>query len=648
MASPYSAEQRPILESVQAVRRRKFLTLGSIVAGITAASTVGANRASAASDVTNPLTEFIAVAEKGSANGVATLDANGKIPMSQVPLLPTSTSSSVLIDRAGARICSPTPIMLGPTMTRIVSGVEGASELREQDDIVWDPDDPNLDLCPEREFKFYFTAVIEGVSRIYVACSSDGAAFSEPVRCVMGKDDRPSEDPNVTQSLIPRGKVYRDAGGLLYLYVEDKLTSTIFAYSSADGVDFSLLENNPAIPKGASGAWDGYLAGSPIARHDGTQFLIGYEGVAGTNSSTIRGVDGTPGSLESFGLAYGKAATALTKSSSNPAWPADAEPLVGSSLVVDSFFFNDDQSAFIFTAHNGRLNDLPKWTTLRGITRNMNPVTWRAGDIAGFGGSVDHNYLFDFTVDHGHQDMSRVITQHGAGGGFVSRTLAKVPISYGVPLAIWLDASSETHYKDGALLTSLMDRSGNDRHAIAAGSPTYASNVVGGKPVYRFGATGSADHADSPAFNLPVPVTAFVVANIVNPEYVFDSVSGQRAGFGVGVIRPGEIGFFNGEATTYASGPTVLPTGWHIWVIHTSGGPFENVIYRDGVIFARGPGAATTWTELRVGMSQTGVSGVVDIAEIGVATTALTLDRINRIGARLAKKYTLSWLKVTE
>ncbi|WP_139386219.1 hypothetical protein [Arthrobacter sp. P2b] len=615
---------------------------------MTAATTVGANRANAAAEATNAVTEFISVAEKGAANGVATLDTNGKIPMSQVPLFPTSTPISVQADRAGARIGSPTPIMLGSNMTRIVSGVEGASELREQDDIVWDPDDPNLDMCPEREFKFYFTAVIEGLSRIYVAFSSDGSTFTAPVRCVMDKDDRPSEDPNVTQSLVPRGKVYRDTDGLLYLYVEDKLSSTIFAYSSADGVDFSVLAGNPAIPKGPSGTWDGYLAGSPIARHDGTQFLIGYEGVEGTNSSTTRGIDGAPGPFESFGLAYGKTANSLTKSPSNPSWPAGTEPLVGSSLVVDSFFFNDDQSAFIFTAHNGRLNDLPKWTTLRGITKNMNPLTWKAGDIAGFGGSVDHNYLFDFTVDHSHQDMSRIITQHGGGGGFVSRALAKVPVSYGVPLAIWLDASSETQYTDGALLTSLTDRSGNDRHAVASGSPTYASNVVGGKPVYRFGATTSADHADSQAFNLPVPVTAFVVANILTPEYVFDSASGQRAGFGVGVIRPGEIGFFNGEATTYASGPTSLPTGWHIWMIHTAGGPFENVIYRDGVIFARGPGAATTWTELRIGMSQTGVRGVVDIAEIGVATTALTLDRINRIGSRLAKKYSLSWLQVTD
>lgn len=67
------------------VRRRRFLTSGTLIAAFTGVSTVsgvGTNRADAATG-----DAYVPVAEKGAPSGVATLDAASKIPSAQLPNL---------------------------------------------------------------------------------------------------------------------------------------------------------------------------------------------------------------------------------------------------------------------------------------------------------------------------------------------------------------------------------------------------------------------------------------------------------------------------------------------------------------------------------------------------------------------------------
>jgi hypothetical protein len=302
-----------------------------------------------------------------------------------------------------------------PIVVADEADITSATTLREYDDIVHDPNDPNLGSFPEREYKCYFTAIVSSSERLYVAFSADGASWGTPV-ALTGADVATValEDPSVVTMLGTRGQVYRDGSDKMYLYAERKAgITTIFAFESTNGIAWTLLaDGDPAIDKGAGGAWDDALVGSPVARHDGTNFIVGFEGVDALPTSTAEG----------FGIAVGATADDLTKSANNPVWTSDTDPYATDSIVVDSFFLNDAEDAIYFLAHGRRGGSSTTNTMFRGKTSVLDPTLWEDGDIAVIGSRLSPILFNDLALDHS-SGLARVVT-----GGDQDFTIVSYPL----------------------------------------------------------------------------------------------------------------------------------------------------------------------------------------------------------------------------
>lgn len=84
-------------------------------------------------------------------------------------------------------------------------------------------------------------------------------------------------------------------------------------------------------------------------------------------------------------------------------------------------------------------------------------------------------------------------------------------------MVVWYDANQQAGLSDGGLVTSMTDFSGNGRHALGsdASRPTYETNELNGKPVYRFsGSQGrqldASPDPDESAFDLATYSIFFV------------------------------------------------------------------------------------------------------------------------------------------
>jgi hypothetical protein len=93
VARDIDKEIRPAPETTAGVKRRRLLRFGTLIAAFTGASAISAlntNSAHAAVGDTNPSMDYVPIAQKGVASGVATLDPEAKIPTTQLPDLSTS------------------------------------------------------------------------------------------------------------------------------------------------------------------------------------------------------------------------------------------------------------------------------------------------------------------------------------------------------------------------------------------------------------------------------------------------------------------------------------------------------------------------------------------------------------------------------
>lgn len=280
-----------------------------------------------------------------------------------------------------------------------VADIVDATSLREQDDIVHDPNDPNLGINPEREYKLYFSAIVSGANKIYVAFSEDGT-YSNPTIQVTDIPDG-HEDPSVTQLLNTRGQIYRDGDDKIYVYMESHDDDEIDVYSSVDGIAFTLVQDS-VIAQGTAGAWDDTLTGSPVARHDGTNFIVGYEGIISTGE-------------EAFGVADGTAAGTLTKKAANPLFQPADHTEASTSIVVDAFFKDDAGTAIYFLIHSGQTGA----TSFRAKTTNTDPTTWADLDIVEYGtGPIDSTITNDMTANNA-QGLKQIVTTNIADTAIV-------------------------------------------------------------------------------------------------------------------------------------------------------------------------------------------------------------------------------------
>lgn len=277
---------------------------------------------------------------------------------------------------------------------------------REQDDILYDPHDPNLATHPERLYKFYYSSSFLPAD-MAVVFSADGITWSAPVD-VVGSGLR--EDPSVVQKLSSRGEVYRDADGKMWMYSEGETNDEVNVGWSLDGITWSGIT---AAIQTTAAAWDQDLVGSPTARHTGTHFVVTYEGVTGLI-----------GGVESVGLAYGTSATALTKVAL-PVWDASgSDPGVSNSVIADSWFLNDAGDKIIFLCHES--SDSGGFKMWRGSTTNLNPLTWAEGDIRSIAREVCAWTRNDYTLDNSYPGAKRIVTAPTTDTGAVRLFLLPV------------------------------------------------------------------------------------------------------------------------------------------------------------------------------------------------------------------------------
>jgi len=119
MASEIRKNDQSSPEPAAGVKRRGLLRFGTLITAFTGASAIsalGAGSAHAATADKNPPTDYVPIAQKGAASGVATLDVGSKIPQVQlpdlsatyVPVVASGTGLYKVPDASGTH--EPTPI----------------------------------------------------------------------------------------------------------------------------------------------------------------------------------------------------------------------------------------------------------------------------------------------------------------------------------------------------------------------------------------------------------------------------------------------------------------------------------------------------------------------------------------------------------
>jgi len=274
--------------------------------------------------------------------------------------------------------------------------VSGLTNVREQDSIIYDPGDPNLGTYPERLYKFYFTSDSAGKQ---VAFSADGVTWGTPTTLT---GTAPREDFSVTTKLSATGEVYRDGDGKMWMYGENN-SSSIDVSWSIDGIDWTSGATN-VIPIGTG--WEATLVGSPTARHDGSQFVVVYEGV-------------DVSSFESVGVATGATPTSLTKLAANPV----TQRSTFGDCIIDAWMLSDDGTEIIGLCHRGAGAASGPLSTYRVRTSETDPTAWVNGSFT----KVTESLLFarnDYT--RGRSDKW-FVTGNDADTALVTFNLKAIP-----------------------------------------------------------------------------------------------------------------------------------------------------------------------------------------------------------------------------
>lgn len=268
-----------------------------------------------------------------------------------------------------------------------VSQLPGYSTLREQDDIIYDPAHPD----PGKRWCFYFSAMFGSASHVYVMHSPDGTEWTNPVYCFGG------QDPSITQTWEPNPVAYRDEQDRLVIFYENNATDQVDAAVSTDGVTWTVVKAGTIPRETGTSGWDHSLTGSPNARHDGTRFIVGYEGI-----------QTSPTHIETFSLAWGATPSTLVKSPHTPIIDPTTMTGLGTSIVSDAIYLSPSGDRAFLAAHDGRVGGAAVGTMWRMTTTKTDPTTWQAGDFTLIGGMVDPAVKNDLTLDAYH---ARLVTQ---------------------------------------------------------------------------------------------------------------------------------------------------------------------------------------------------------------------------------------------
>ena len=115
----------------------------------------------------------------------------------------------------------------------------------------------------------------------------------------------------------------------------------------------------------------------------------------------------------------------------------------------------------------------------------------------------------------GSSGVNSSTDQGGAGGSGIVIVRYKYDTSIPIPLMLsgcqlWFDANdgpkdgSGNTPSSGGSITTWLDRSGNNRHAITGSSPTYITGVLNSKPVVRFSSSQYLTYSSYSPGNIPM------------------------------------------------------------------------------------------------------------------------------------------------
>lgn len=167
------------------------------------------------------------------------------------------------------------------------------AEVHEQSNIVWD--------AARSELVFLFTGLsAANVASVGLTTASEiGGTWTE-----YGEVFPLGEDPYIV--VTSAGELYSDGDGWHYVYFERKPSQADVGVARSknwrtdwqvwNGSSWTTTVANHAVvfARGTTGAWDETFTASPLVVHDGTQFVMLYEGASGTDYKTgaARSADG--------------------------------------------------------------------------------------------------------------------------------------------------------------------------------------------------------------------------------------------------------------------------------------------------------------------------------------------------------------------
>lgn len=219
------------------VRRRRLLTSGTLIAAITGVSTVSGMESDRAYAAT--VDEFIPLAEKGMASGVATLDADARIPASQLPDLSAligEVAAPLQANSLSATAHTLTDIALAkaaPDLPKVTTPTYDGSGTAVHPSVYFDPDGWNgweywMAMTP-------YPNADNQKENPSVVVSHDGTTWQVPAGLVNPLATAPGaavgyhSDPYLTV-----------ANGMMYLFWRSWLGREIIFYrTSIDGVTWS-------------------------------------------------------------------------------------------------------------------------------------------------------------------------------------------------------------------------------------------------------------------------------------------------------------------------------------------------------------------------------------------------------------------------
>lgn len=312
-----------------------------------------------------------------------------------------------------------------------------AYQNREHGNAVVDPADPDAN----RRYKFCWSGLNYngGAVTLGIAFSGDGLTWTQhpgnPVSGVGTTFNQRGEDPYIAKH-IDTGYAYRDSGGRLLMFAEEKPTTAetqrgVVLYRSSDnGMTWAyhsrVLDRNPVAAQ-----WDSTDRTSPTVFHDGTQLVMFFEG---RNFGETGGVinNGEVGVAYSTndGLTWtvGNGGNPIITTASVTTW-ANNGIVCDDILLIGGAYYLTCHGQTVGAGGGTSFNHIGRWKCV-----NLDPSTWSSADFIEMPGNpFDTASSTEMLVGN---DGARIITERNRLGLYLTTLegISTTFVGWGTPL----------------------------------------------------------------------------------------------------------------------------------------------------------------------------------------------------------------------